>query len=426
MEVSADHIHHNKGNRVLLEGARKLGWAAKVVAQNTGDQQHYCGYCSMGCGSCGKRGTVVSYLPAAAKNGASFIEGFDVDKVVFDESLSSATERVANGVVGTWTSRDEHGGVAGTRRTRKVHIKAKRVVISASTMQSPLILQRSGLKNWHIGQHLKLHPVNFIGSIYEEEIRPWEGGILTSVVTEFENQDQQGHGSKLESVSMLPATWLSFPCWEGGLDYKLNVVARNKHMLGHFALQRDIAEGQVYADPVDGRPRFRYHPTKVDKQHIMTGMVALAKINYLSGAREIFCALPGVPRFVRAAEASAAVASEKPIADDVHLRGIDDPDFAAWLVKLRANGFPHPDSTFVSAHQMGTCRMARSAAHGVVDMRGRVFGARALYVADASVFPSASGVNPMVTNMAIAEWISRCIVRERDAGVQKGQAQAML
>jgi choline dehydrogenase-like flavoprotein len=35
-----------------------------------------------------------------------------------------------------------------------------------------------------------------------------------------------------------------------------------------------------------------------------------------------------------------------------------------------------------------------------------------LYVSDASVFPSASGVNPMVTNMGISDWISRGIVKE--------------
>jgi choline dehydrogenase-like flavoprotein len=35
-----------------------------------------------------------------------------------------------------------------------------------------------------------------------------------------------------------------------------------------------------------------------------------------------------------------------------------------------------------------------------------------LYVADASVFPSASGVNPMITVMAISDWISRGIVDE--------------
>jgi choline dehydrogenase-like flavoprotein len=48
---------------------------------------------------------------------------------------------------------------------------------------------------------------------------------------------------------------------------------------------------------------------------------------------------------------------------------------------------------------------------GVVDPTGQVWGTKGLYVADASVFPSASGVNPMVTNMAISDWISRGIAK---------------
>jgi choline dehydrogenase-like flavoprotein len=49
---------------------------------------------------------------------------------------------------------------------------------------------------------------------------------------------------------------------------------------------------------------------------------------------------------------------------------------------------------------------------GVVDPRGRVWGTEGLYVSDASVFPSASGVNPMITNMAISDWISRGVSKE--------------
>lgn len=60
---------------------------------------------------------------------------------------------------------------------------------------------------------------------------------------------------------------------------------------------------------------------------------------------------------------------------------------------------------------MGTCRMGVSERNSVVDPTGKVWGTEGLYVADASVFPSASGVNPMITNMAISDWISRGIAR---------------
>ncbi len=60
--------------------------------------------------------------------------------------------------------------------------------------------------------------------------------------------------------------------------------------------------------------------------------------------------------------------------------------------------------------------MSASAKAGVVDPKGRVWGVdQGLWVADASVFPSASGVNPMVTNMAIAEWVSRGIIQGGDS-----------
>lgn len=408
MGAGTEAIVHNPSNKHLLEGARKLGWSAKTVPQNTSGKQHYCGYCSLGCGSCEKRGPVVSYLPDAAKAGAKFIEGFDCDKVLFEVDKKTG-QKTATGVIGTWTGRDENGGVAGKPLAkRKVIIKAKKVIVSGGTMQSPLILKRSGLKNPHIGKHLKLHPISLVGATYDEEIRPWEGGILTAVVTEFDNQDGHGHGVKIEAVSMLPSIWLTGLMWHGGLNFKL-LVPRMKHMVGHFPLVRDLGEGEVFADPSDGRSRFRYHPCKKDKQYILDGVLACAKINHVEGAKEIFSLVPGVSTFVRSED------------DECAHKGINCSHFQAWLEEVKRRGFPNPDSFFASAHQMGTCRMGKTAKQGVVDQKGKVFEAEGLYVADASVFPSASGVNPMVTNMAISEWISGNIVKDLRGGGEKAK-----
>ena len=51
---------------------------------------------------------------------------------------------------------------------------------------------------------------------------------------------------------------------------------------------------------------------------------------------------------------------------------------------------------------MGTCRMGRDRRTAVCDADGDVFGVRNLFVDDASAFPLSSGVNPMITVMAVA------------------------
>jgi choline dehydrogenase-like flavoprotein len=146
MGVSDAYVRHNHGSQVLLDGSRKLGWAAKVSPQNTATEDHYCGRCTLGCGSAGKKGPAVSSLPAASKAGAKFIEGFDVSELLFDESTGA---KKAVGLVGTWIARDENGGVTSpesSRLQRSVRVQAKKVIISAGSLQSPLLLLRSGLK----------------------------------------------------------------------------------------------------------------------------------------------------------------------------------------------------------------------------------------------------------------------------------------
>lgn len=221
MGVSDAYIRHNHGARVILDGSRKLGWKAKACPQNTGTEDHYCGRCHLGCPTGGKKGPAVSWLPAACRAGAQCVEGFTVSELTFDESLGS---KKAVGLVGTWVSRDRDGGFAveAGRVRREVHVRAKRVIVSAGTLQSPLLLLRSGLqvslltcyftptpaytngfKNPHIGRNLYLHPCNNVTGRFDEDVQPWEGGIITSVCSEFENLDGKGHGVKLETTNML-------------------------------------------------------------------------------------------------------------------------------------------------------------------------------------------------------------------------------
>lgn len=57
----------------------------------------------------------------------------------------------------------------------------------------------------------------------------------------------------------------------------------------------------------------------------------------------------------------------------------------------------------ITPHPLGGCNMGTSAANGVVDHRGQVFGYPGLYVMDGAIVPRALGLNPSRTIAALAE-----------------------
>jgi choline dehydrogenase-like flavoprotein len=55
-----------------------------------------------------------------------------------------------------------------------------------------------------------------------------------------------------------------------------------------------------------------------------------------------------------------------------------------------------------TAHQMSSCRIGHSPRTSVADPDGQAHGVRGLWVTDSSAMPTASGVNPMLSLMALA------------------------
>ena len=72
---------------------------------------------------------------------------------------------------------------------------------------------------------------------------------------------------------------------------------------------------------------------------------------------------------------------------------------AAWLDEGPDAARPHVEDTY---HHHGTTRMATTAAEGVTDPQGQVFGTDNLYVAGSSLFPTSGYANPTLTIMALA------------------------
>ena len=348
MGVSTKYIEHNFGNRALLEGARRLGYSASDVPQNTGNQAHDCGYCTAGCFSSIKQGPANSFLPDAARAGARFVEGFLTDKMLFEER---AGQKVAVGIKGYWKSKDDHLSPRDAKQHgREVTIRAKRVIVSC--------------------------------------------------------------GIKIEVNSAVPSQIHPLLPWKSGVDWKVQ-AARFAQTVMFVIIAREKDTGRIYPDPVDGRIRAAYVPSAFDKNNLLEGIIAAAKIAYAAGAKEIFTTHHQLPSFVR-----SSVNADEPE------QGVNDPAFQSWIQELRQGMWGRSDGPVVaSAHQMGTCRMGSDPKKSVVDPNGKVWGTEGLYVADASVFPSASGVNPMVTNMAISDWTSRNIAKELSREAGKPQAK---
>ena len=237
-------------------------------------------------------------------------------------------------------------------------------------------------------------------------IKPWEGTILTTVINEFSNQDGKGHGVKLEAMCMLPSIGNLGSSWSGSEAWK-DRMRKYPHTMGHIVLCREESTGRVYTDK-NGERRISYVTGAKEREWIRNGFEGLAKLLHAQGASEICTAAAGLPVWRRAVGKAVDWS--------------DDQSFLDFLEAYRNTSYDIDRIALGSAHQMGTCRMSGSPRTGVVDLTGKVWGKEGLYVADASVFPSASGVNPMITTMTFGEWIGRRLAERmrREAGLGEG------
>jgi len=246
-----------------------------------------------------------------------------------------------------------------------------------------------------------------------------------------------------------PLPWLSSASLK-------RAILNYRHSGLFFTIQRECEPGMVTLN-AHGGPAAKYTISEADRAMIQTSLLGLAKILYVQGAEEILPSVYGMKPFKRnptAAEREEEIREEIAEAESsgryfwgggdrgedkdegdedeendegacgyaMHQfndPGIMDRRFQRWLKKFAAHGMGGEKTIYGSAHQMGSCRMGNDGGVGsVVDPKGRVWGVEGLLVSDASVLPSACGVNPMITTMAISEWISGGVVAELKS--QKG------
>ena len=266
----------------------------------------------------------------------------------------------------------------------RVSVKCKAVVVACGAIHTAALLLRSGLDNKHIGRHLHLHPVSNVCGIFEEEIRPWEGTMQAIYSDEF-RQMTGNYGVKFETTALQPVIAMAPLPWRNpGQCRELMEKFGNTSAIG--VLLRDRFGGRVKIDS-EGNPVSHYSLSEFDRAHLRRGFLGAAQILEAAGAKMIysphakFCSYePGKRGSIETFE--------------------QEMDRAGW-----GNG----EVSLFSFHIMGTARLGDSLATSATNPDGETWEVRNLYVMDGASFPSASGVNPMISIEAIAHRNARAL-----------------
>lgn len=323
---------------VLERGARALGWRHEEFPRAFR-------YDDRGRGT--KQTMSRTLLPRATAAGASVVAGMRVQRLV----------RARDRVVGAEAVQTHPDG-----SQEAVTVTAEHVVVCGGAVQTPALLQRSGLRRG-IGGGLKVHPTVKVVARMPEVLD--HDDVPMERITEFApsiaiggSASRRGHlGLALADAGADP--WPLLDDWEQRFVY--------------YASIRSDAGGRVLALPGLAAPLVTYRLTDGDLSRLARGLVHLGEALFAAGATELHASATGAP-------VARSVA-----------------DLGAWwdaIDRRRAN--------LMTVHLTSSVRMGEDVRRGGVDSFGAVRGVDNLRVSDASLLPEAPGVNPQAAIMTIA------------------------
>jgi choline dehydrogenase-like flavoprotein len=375
INVNTENSTHNRQNHLLYDGCTALGYHVEVIARNAIGCDQRCGPCGFGCRYGCKQSTLKTYLQDAYDHGARIIVHCSADKVLMENGQ-------VKGVKATVT--DKESG-----QTHKLTIHAKIVVVAAGAVNSPAILLRSGLENQHIGRHLHLHPTTTVTGIYPEKVYCWQGVMQSAYSDQFSHLDGT-YGYKLEVPPAHPGLLGLATPWFSAREYR-EQMTQAPNVATIIVLTRDKGEGTLTVDR-DGEPVVDYVVSVYDRRHLLHGLRQAARVHFAAGAKSVFTTHSKRTRLAR---------PEDGIITEQRLREFDR--------QLERHGMGPNRLMMFTAHQMGTCRMGADPRTSVTNEHGEVHGVKGLFVCDGSLFPAPSGVNPMLSIMALVHSICQYI-----------------
>ncbi|WP_280262247.1 FAD-dependent oxidoreductase [Nocardia wallacei] len=347
---------------ILERGATALGWEVDSLPRNVSDACDAgvdCGSCGYGCRRGAKQSVTKTWLADAAARGA---------RLVVDANVR--TVEVKNGRA--------QGVTALTSAGVRIEVRARAVVAAAGSIQTPALLKRSGLRNDNIGRYLRLHPAAAVYGVFDEQVRPWEGGMQARICRHHRDLDGDGYGVIYETGPVQPGLAVGFMNWRGAAEHRATLLdLAHTGVVG--VITRDRDHGTVTVDR-SGEPVVKYRLSAHDRGHLRTGIGGAAQILEAAGARRIF-------------SGHQAGAMYEPGRRGSH---------ADFVAAGDAAGYGPGQCSMAALHIMGSARMGGSPDISATNPDGATWEVPNLVVADASCFPTSSGVNPMVSIEAIA------------------------
>jgi choline dehydrogenase-like flavoprotein len=365
LAVNDDATSQNRTHKKLIGACEQLGYPHRALTRNTDvscEDPSVCGYCFAGCQKGCKQSTMKTFLQDAADAGTRFVVGCHAERILVRDGRAAGVEATVTGEDGSTTT---------------LVVDAPTVVVACGSIESPALLLRSGIGGPAAGKHLRLHPASLVAGIYEQPIEGWIGQIQSALSDQFTGCEGE-HGFLIEATTVAPGILAMSLPWVDGEWHKDLMARALKYSAPFISVARDHGEGEVVLDD-HGRAVTRWSfSDEIDARMFRRAMVELAKLHRAAGAKEI------------------VTLYQRP------LTWREGDDFDAFLAEIEQGSLEANDVAAFTAHQMGSCRMGSSPLDSVADGRGELHDAKGVWIGDGSAFPTAPGVNPMISIMSLA------------------------
>ena len=353
----------------LREACEKLGYDFRLIVRNA-DRSSYdpesAGFMGFGDQSGSKLSTQRTYLADAADREADLIPNCRAQLIITENGRAAGVEAV-------WI---DPQAPATDGAPVPLTVRAPIVVVAGGSIESPGLLLRSGIGGPAVGDFLRLHPTSAVTGVYGEDQRWWWGPPQAAMSHEFANLED-GYGFLVESAQSTTGLFAGATPWLSGRDHKERMLDWTR-CAPFINLTRDHGHGRVRVDTA-GNPVVEYPLTdELDIRNFRRGLAELIRLHEAAGAERIISIARTAPTWERG----------------------DDLD--AYIETVTSHSLAPREFGVFTAHQMGSCRMGNDPSTSVANPHGELHDTPGVWIGDASAFPTASGVNPMVSIMALA------------------------